>query len=74
VRGRKVEEIKIKHGCEVIVNGLIPSLKYYLRLLKDPSTFIDDYTKNLKREFLKTTEIKEVHIKAWKKIVETKLK
>ncbi len=70
----KVEEIKIEHGCVVIVNVLIPSLKYYLRLLKDPSTFIDNYTKNLKKEFSKTTEIKEQHIKAWKKIVETRLK
>ncbi len=25
-----IEDIRNKHGCEVIVNGLIPSLKYYL--------------------------------------------
>ena len=70
---KTIEEIKNEHGCEVIVNGLIPSLKYYLRLLKDPGRFIDNYTKNLEAEFSKTTEIKEVHLKKWKKIIETKL-
>jgi len=69
-----VEKIKKEHGCEVIVNGLIPSLKYYLRLLKNPSKFIDNYTRNLQKEFSKTTEIKEIHIKTWKKIIEKKLK
>ena len=56
------------------MNGLIPSLKYYLRLLKDPSKFIDNYTRNLQKEFSKTTEIKEIHIKTWEKIIEKKLK
>lgn len=69
-----VEKIKNEHGCEVIVNGLIPSLKYYLRLLKDPNKFIDNYTKNLQKEFSKTTEIKEIHIKTWKRIIEEMLK
>jgi len=69
-----VENIKNKHGCEVIVNGLIPSLKYYLRLLKDPSKFIDNYTKNLQKEFSKTTEIKEIHINRWKEIIGEKMK
>ncbi|MCW1311623.1 MAG: DNA methyltransferase [Candidatus Rehaiarchaeum fermentans] len=64
-----VEKIKNEHGCEVIINGLIPSLKYYLRLLKNPSKFIDNYTKNLQNEFSKTTEIKEIHIKTWEKII-----
>lgn len=63
-----IEDIRNKHGCEVIVNGLIHSLKYYLRLLSEPSKFIDGYTKNLEIEFSKTTEIKKEHIKKWKEI------
>ncbi len=63
-----IEDIRNKHGCEVIVNGLIPSLKYYLRLLDDPGKFIDNYTKNLEIEFSKTTEIKKEHIKKWKEL------
>ena len=64
-----VARIRAKHGCEVIVNGLIPSLKYYLRLLQEPSKLLANYTKNLQEEFEKTTEVKKVHIKVWQSIV-----
>jgi DNA (cytosine-5)-methyltransferase 1 len=68
-----VQEIKKKHGCEVIVNGIIPSLKYYLRLLQDPLEFIERYTTNLRLEFSKTTEIKKEHIKIWNNIIKEQL-
>lgn len=64
-----IEDIRNGHGCEVIVNGLIHSLKYYLRLLNKPSKFIDNYTKNLELEFSKTTEIKKEHIEKWKRLL-----
>ncbi len=38
-----VLEIREGHGCQMIVNGLVQTLKYYLRLLKDTSAFIDSY-------------------------------
>ncbi|MCD6569036.1 DNA methyltransferase [bacterium] len=69
-----IEKIKKEHGCEVIVNGIVPSLKYYLRLLRNPNEFIARYTKNLESEFSKTTEIKRQHIETWRKIVKVKLK
>jgi len=65
-----VKNIRKEHGCEIIVNGVIHSLKYYLRLLSNPSEFIQIYTQNLEKEFQESTEIKEVHIKAWKEILE----
>lgn len=61
----QISEIAKLHGCEVIVNGIMPSLKYYLRLLKDPSKVIEDYVDNLKRD--KT--IKFEHKDVWNKIV-----
>jgi len=64
-----VDDIRVKHGCEVIVNGLILSLKYYLRLLDNPSLFIENYTENLQKEFSKTTEIKREHIDSWRKLL-----
>jgi DNA (cytosine-5)-methyltransferase 1 len=64
-----IENIKLEHGCEVIVNGLIPSLKYYLRLIQNPAEFVNIYSKNLLLEFSKTTEIKKEHITTWNKIV-----
>jgi len=69
-----IKEIKAEHGCEIIVNGIIPSLKYYLRLLKNPIGFIERYTSNLNLEFSRTTEIKREHIKAWIKISEENLR
>jgi len=65
-----IKTIRETHGCEIIVNGLINSLKYYLRLLSKPSEFISVYTKNLEKDFQKTTEIKEEHIRTWKEIIE----
>lgn len=53
------------HGCQVIVNGIYPSLKYYLRLLHNTYDFTDNYVENLKRD--KT--IKFEHKLKWNEIV-----
>jgi len=65
----EIERIKEEHGCEVIANGIIPSLRYYLRLLSNPEMFIERYTENLRLEFLKSTEIKTEHIEKWKELL-----
>ena len=65
----EIEKIKKEHSCEVIVNGIIPSLRYYLRLLPEPRKFIKRYTRNLAIEFSKSTEIKKEHIIAWEKLL-----
>lgn len=31
------------HGCQVIVNGVLPTVKYYLRLLSSPAAFAEAY-------------------------------
>jgi DNA (cytosine-5)-methyltransferase 1 len=67
---QKIAKIVESHGCEVIVNGLIHSIKYYLRLINNINEFLENYTKNIEKEFLKTTEIKKEHIQAWKAILE----
>jgi len=38
------------HGCQVIVNGVYTTLRYYLRLLDDPASFIDKYVDLLKAD------------------------
>jgi len=53
------------HGCQVIINGIYPSLKYYLRLLNDTYDFIDNYVENLKQD----TAIKFEHKMKWNEIV-----
>lgn len=68
-----VRKIHRQHGCEVIVNGIIPSLKYYLRLLSNPKLFLDCYWKNLRLDFNQNTDIKEVHLRYWKELLRNPL-
>lgn len=39
-----IDEIYEKYGCEVIVNGVIPTIKYYLRLLSNPLEVLNNYS------------------------------
>ncbi|WP_439241009.1 hypothetical protein [Lonepinella sp. BR2474] len=38
-----IQDIKQQHGCQLIVNGLYFSLKYYLRLISNPVLFMNKY-------------------------------
>ncbi len=44
---KTVRQLKNIHGCQLVVNGVNPTLKYYLRLLEDTTIFIDCYTRLL---------------------------
>ncbi len=61
----RVNFIRQEHGCEVIVNGLLPSLKYYLRLLPDPSVFLSGYGVALQADYEANTDVKAAHIECW---------
>lgn len=52
-----IAEIKENHGCQVIVNGVIPTLKYYLRLIISLQDFINDFLDNIEND----TELKPGH-------------
>jgi DNA (cytosine-5)-methyltransferase 1 len=62
---KEVERIKNIHGCHVIANGLINSLKYYLRLLSDTSEFIENYVNLIEID----TALKFEHKKEWNNII-----
>ncbi len=64
-----VARVAREHGCEIIVNGLLPTLKYYLRLLDDPAAFIAGYTALLERDFAAGADIKETHLRRWNEIL-----
>lgn len=61
----EVTRISQIHGCQVIVNGVYSSLKYYLRLLNDPAEFIDRYVELLKHD----ETVKFQHKTAWNDII-----
>lgn len=62
---REIQRIAQIHGCQVIVNGVYTTLKYYLRLMNDPAEFIDKYVELLKRD----ETIKFQHKTAWNDII-----
>ncbi|MGI8787817.1 MAG: hypothetical protein ACR2HG_08675 [Pyrinomonadaceae bacterium] len=59
----KLTEIGKTHSCQIIVNGVLPSLKYYLRLISKPENFIDLYARLLESEFNRASGIKSEHLK-----------
>lgn len=62
---KEIDRIKNIHGCHVIANGLIHSLKYYLRLLSDTSEFIENYVNLIETD----TALKFEHKKQWNIII-----
>ena len=42
-----IAQVAKEHGCQLIVNGVMHSLKYYLRLLENTDKFLDNYIKNV---------------------------
>ena len=60
-----INEIEAEHGCQVIVNGVMNSLKYYLRLLNNTDKFLKIYTSNLQTN----TELDREKLIAWNIIV-----
>jgi DNA (cytosine-5)-methyltransferase 1 len=61
----EIRRIKNVHGCQVIVNGLMPSLKYYLRLLENSFEFIDKYVDLIETD----TALKYEHKENWNRII-----
>lgn len=67
---KAVKYIKEKHGCQIIINGLIPSLKYYLRMVSSLEEFVLRYSEAINID----NELKKTHKEVWNKIIETTLK
>ncbi len=61
----EIQRIAQIHGCQVIVNGVYTTLKYYLRLVTDPAEFIDRYVELLKVD----DTIKFQHKVAWNELI-----
>lgn len=57
-------KVREEHGCQIIVNGVFSTIKYYLRLLDNTDVFVERYVKNLSDN----TEINFEHKIAWNKI------
>ncbi len=60
-----IEEIREEHGCQVILNGVIPTLKYYLRLIP-----LQNFITNYSDLVVNDTELKIQHKQKWKELIE----
>ena len=61
----EIQKIKNVHGCQIIVNGIIDSLRYYLRLMSENSLFIEKYVDLLEQDAV----IKFEHKQRWNQII-----
>ena len=62
----EIDRINKIHGCQVIVNGVYSTINYYLRVICDPSKFIDNYVELLKQD----RSVKYAHKEKWNEIIE----
>ncbi len=60
-----IDRIAIEHGCQIIVNGVMPTLKYYLRLIKNTDDFLRRYVYHLSTDNV----IKAEHKNIWNDII-----
>ena len=58
-----VMRVHRNHGCQIIVNGIQSTLRYYLRLLSSPDNFLDDYVGLVEKE--SSYEIKMLWQELW---------
>jgi DNA (cytosine-5)-methyltransferase 1 len=65
---QEIEKYKKVHSCQIIVNGVIPSLKYYMRLISNPQDIINEYTKWLEFEYQRASGVKREHLRVWQEI------
>lgn len=61
-----INEIRLKHGCQVIINGIVPSLKYYFRMISDPKIFVEEFSQLVEDD----SEIKKAHKEKWNEIIQ----
>lgn len=58
-------EVKKEHGCQIVINGIIPTLKYYMRLISDLNDFLNIYSKLIQDD----KELKATHKHKWNEII-----
>lgn len=60
-----IQRIRNSHGAEVIVNGVLPTIKYFLRLLKTPSSIFPVYVELLAQD----RSVSYEHRQKWNEVV-----
>ncbi len=66
---QSLEQYAARHPCQIITNGVLPTLKYYLRLIQQPERFLSEYRACLEAEFKRSSGIKKEHLEVWHEII-----
>lgn len=61
-----IDDVRLKHGCQIIINGLLPTIKYYLRLISDLSDFWNMYCHLVEND----NELQKIHKEELSTIIE----
>jgi len=59
-----IEEVKQEHGCQIIVNGVLGTLKYYMRLIDNLEEFYQLYSDLISKD----SELKSIHKQVWNEL------
>lgn len=62
-----IAQVKEKHGCQIILNGVTATIRYYLRLISSLESFIDNYSSLVSTDL----ELQAIHKNTWNKILLT---
>lgn len=60
-----IDEVKNLHGCQIVANGLMPTLKYYFRLINNLEEFISIYSELIQND----DELKHIHKEKWNELL-----
>lgn len=60
-----IATVKREHGCQIVINGILPTLKYYLRLISDLEYFLTVYSKLIQND----SELKIIHKQKWNEFI-----
>lgn len=60
-----VLDVATEHGCQIIINGLLPTIRYYLRLIENPGAFLQLYSNLVEND----NELQVIHKSTWNDLI-----
>ncbi len=60
-----ISQVREEHGCQIIINGVIPTIQYYLRLIS-LEIFVNNYSNLVSID----TELQPIHKIKWNELIE----
>lgn len=62
----EIKNLAKTHGCQMIINGVLPTLKYYLRLVMSLEKFVNEYSTLVEED----PDLKAIHKTKWNELID----